>query len=876
MWSDRLSWSGETPLDLPGLNPVAALRFDEGYEGTWRDAVDPTHIWSVPGFGASNHGVTAGPWGSRLGLNLVSPATEQGVLSLPHFAGLWPSSGKLLTGMWVSQSYTMQFNPLMSSRGGSVAPLAYLSSHTNGSLRHQVYNAAGALVLDQYETPSWGEGYTGWMWVGQLVDLDAQTSQLAAVHWSGHLAWLSPVRSLSGAPNAACTAPIDIAGLPSSSMWAGGYFDDIVVAHPSADFVFSEFVERLRLGTWAQGANEAAASKLQVSDAAVIADASHTLTTGAEPVSWTGGREPSRTATAYRSTDGGTSWTSGTLPTSFTGLLRWEIPLNAGDAFTGLELLPPSPTLAAIATQVVPQRGSQTVALSATYTGEVSWTVAVVGLEASVTGSTLTLTAGWAAGEIPVTVTVRDSWGRTATRTFTAVVEPPTWEAPEPARYPRVPIIVGSGTTQVAIIDSLDAVATSEVNGEAFFEFSVPVKHRHAGALVNETPISVAGDLYRIRRVDTARRSRVPVLAVYCEALFYDLAYAGQIDGREFLQTTAGDVIALAVAGTGWTVAAVNVGTRRTYTVKDCSPLELLREVQKQHGGDLLFDNVNKTVSLVVKSGRDVGVAFFYGRGLTESKRVTDTTSLVTRLHARNEEGVTISSVNGGLDYVEDFSFTSEVREATYDFSSGTSPFTMLSMATATLAARCKPAYSYEFTVADLSHETGQNLDRFDVGDTVTVVDDELGIRESQRIVKVEHDIVQPWRSRITLSGKLRELGSDSDDTAGALTTGASNRTFDLVPFNLLKNGRFDNAFAHWASSGVSIVDGTGTGDYAVRFEGEGTRWIEQTVQPDNRGEYALSMHTRVTSSGDVPPLRALVTVEYEDGTSETIPVELV
>lgn len=874
MWSDRLSWSGEVPLNLQGLNPVAALRFDDGYEGTWRDAVDPSHIWNIPDFSKSNHGITPGPWGSRLGMNLVNPATEKGVLSLPHFAGLWPSSGRLLTGLWLSQSYTMTFNPIMSSRAGT--PLAYLSSHSNGSLRHQVYSATGSLVLDQYETPTWGEGYRGWMWVGQLVDLDARTSQLAAVHWSGHLAWTSPVRSLSGAPNAACTSPLQVAGLPASNYWTGGYFDEVLVAHPSAGFSLAGFAERLRLASWADGANEAAAGRFTVTDAAVTVDASHTLGTGAERVNYTGGREPSRPASAFWSTDNGSTWQSGTLPATLDGLVRWKVDLIAGDAFTGIDLLPPAPTLAPIPTVTVPQRGSASVTLTASTVGEVSWSVAVVGLEATVTGSTLTLTAGWAAGEIPVTVTVRDSWGRTATRTFTAVVEPPTWEAPEPARYPRVPIIVGSGTTQVAIIDSLDAVATSEVNGEAFFEFSVPVKHRHAGALVNETPISVAGDLYRIRRVDTARRSRVPVLAVYCEALFYDLAYARQIDGREFLQTTAGDVIALAVAGTGWTVAAVNVGTRRTYTVKDCSPLELLREVQKQHGGDLLFDNVNKTVSLVVKSGRDVGVAFFYGRGLTESKRVTDTTSLVTRIHARNEEGVTIASVNGGLDYVEDFSYTSEVREATYDFSSGTSPFTMLSMATATLAARCKPAYSYEFTVADLSHETGQNLDRFDIGDTVTVVDDELGIRESQRIVKVEHDIVQPWRSRITLSGKLRELGSDSDDTAGALTTGASNRTFDLVPFNLLKNGRFDNAFAHWASSGVSIVDGTGTGDYAVRFEGEGTRWIEQTVQPDNRGEYALSMHTRVTSSGDVPPLRALVTVEYEDGTSETIPVELV
>jgi phage minor structural protein len=704
--------------------------------------------------------------------------------------------------------------------------------------------------------------------------LDAGTSQLAAVQWSGHVAWLSPVRSLSGTPNKACTAPIDIAGLPSVGMWSGGYFDDLIIAHPSAGFDFGAFVERLRLGTWATGSNEAAAGRLRVSDAAVTAVASHTLSTGAQQVSYSGGREPSRAATVYRSSNNGTSWVEGPLPASFTGLVRFDISLNAGDAFTGVELLPPSPTLAVIPTQTVPQRGSETVDLNATYTGPVSWNVAVVGLNADVQDDTLTLSAEWAAGDIPVTATVRDQWGRTASRTFTAQVEAPDWEPPQPSRYPRVPIILGTGNDQVAIIDSLSAVATSEVNGEQYFEFTVPVKHRRAGVLAPELQVSVAGDLYKVRRIETARESRVPVYSVYCEALFYDLAYAGQIDGREFLQTTAGDVLALALEGTGWTIAAVNVTTRRTYTVEDCSPLELLRTVQAQHGGDLLFDNVGKTVSLVTRSGRDVGVAFFYGRGLTESQRVVDTTSLVTRIYARNEEGVTIASVNSGVPYVEDFTWTSEVREATYDFASGTSPFTMLSMSQATLANRCKPSYSYKFTVADLSHQSGQEIDRFDVGDTVTVVDDELGIRESQRIVSVEHDIVQPWKTKVTLSGKLRELGKDSSDQAGALTTGANNRAFDLVPFNLLKNGRFDNALAHWASSGVEIVDGAGTGDYAVRFEGEGTRWIEQTVNPDNRSEYALSMHTR-TTGGDVPPLRALVTVEYEDGTTETIPVEL-
>jgi hypothetical protein len=102
------------------------------------------------------------------------------------------------------------------------------------------------------------------------------------------------VRSLSGTPNKACTAPIDIAGLPSVGMWSGGYFDDLIIAHPSAGFDFGAFVERLRLGTWATGSNEAAAGRLRVSDAAVTAVASHTLSTGAQQVSYSGGREPPR------------------------------------------------------------------------------------------------------------------------------------------------------------------------------------------------------------------------------------------------------------------------------------------------------------------------------------------------------------------------------------------------------------------------------------------------------------------------------------------------------------------------------------------------------------------------------------------------------
>ena len=304
----------------------------------------------------------------------------------------------------------------------------------------------------------------------------------------------------------------------------------------------------------------------------------------------------------------------------------------------------------------------------------------------------------------------------------------------------------------------------------------------------------------------------------------------------------------------------------------------MLRTIQSNHGGDLVFNNQAKTVSLLVRSGADAGVSFLYGRGLTESQRVVNTTSLVTRIYARNADGVTIAAVNGGRAYVEDFTYTDEVREATYNFAAGTSPLpdaprwstrpSRTGRSRPTRTSSPSPTYSYR---------TGQEVDRFDVGDTVTVVDDELGIREAQRIVKVERDIVRPDRTTITLSGKLRELGSSSDDTDENLLTGSQASTFDLVPFNLLLNGRFDNGLNHWARQGVSVVEnGQGTGDYSALFTGTGERWIEQTVSPDNRDAYTLSFD--ITSSGPqgwVPDVRAITVVEYDDGSEETIELEL-
>ena len=79
-------------------------------------------------------------------------------------------------------------------------------------------------------------------------------------------------------------------------------------------------------------------------------------------------------------------------------------------------------------------------------------------------------------------------------------------------------------------------------------------------------------------------------------------------------------------------------------------------------------------MDLLTFSGTDSGALFAYRKNLTGIKRVVDTRSLVTRLYAIGKDGMTFSAINGGKEYLEDLTYSSEVRVATLDCSNFTNP----------------------------------------------------------------------------------------------------------------------------------------------------------------------------------------------------------
>ena len=889
-WNTRRDWSGE----WPAAGAVLLQRFDalsgSGATKTLPDVADPSKTWTLRNASASSAGLSAGRWGNNLSLNRTAPATEQTSLTVPYFAGLWPASGKMLFSAWAALSFAMSFTPIISSRNTTgVAPLAYLSTTSDGRPRAMIYNSAGTAILDQSETIAsigWTPAANEWVCYLWLVDLTAKTSQVALVKRDTGQTFVGPVRTFTGTPNAACTAAFEVATLsPTAAYWAGGYIDEVGYWQPTGAVDLSALVAEVKRSLPARGADSAGGVGLTVTDTGVAASAAATLLTGARPAVWDAAPQiattPAIAATpaALLSTDNGATWdTPPTLPAPFNGLVRWSVPLYAAESLSDLRLLeqPTQPNLDAGGVLTVGQAGTVSATITGTWSSTPTFSaVAPTGVAVSFVGATMTVVAGWSIGDFPITVTVVDEYGLSDSALWTLSVTPPAVpDAPAP-QYARAPLILYSALDERAAVvhDAPSAVLTTEVNGEQTITFTLPQRHAARQLVRAERIVEVAGELYRIRGVTSYRDGRVPMVEVYAEARFYDLGTAGQLDARDFAAVQPGTVMAIILAGTGWTIGRVNVTTTRTWSLQEGSPLAALRQVAKVHGGDLVFDNKARTVSLLTFAGRRDGLTFFYGRGVTGAKRVEDTTTLVTRLYARNAEGLTIADVNGGLPYVEDFTWTTEVRTAVYDFASGTNPFTMLAMATATLGRRSKPKVSYEVEVVDLSAWSAQALDRFACGDEVKVIDAELGIDTTDRIVRLEYDLLRPWASKITLSEKLRELGDSSGPDGGTLTTGADIDTRDLVPFNLLLNARFDNGLAHWAASGATVVAEGVTGLNAVKLAGGGVRWIEQTVAPDTREVYTLSFQMEATDwpAGLVPELTVVAEVVYDDGFTETI-----
>lgn len=784
-------------------------------------------------------GVTAGLVSSGLGgsikINLNDPANEKTYLKAANDGTFFQDLGDTIAvGGWMMPTIYSVGNtycPLFNTRYGPGQPIFYLSLF-QGRPRIMLYNEAGSLILDRTTSPSFAMQNGGTYFICCLIRPNEKTAQYFLGDRSDGKNWISPVYSFTDELNRSSVADI-IMGMHAGSYWYAGGFDDWFL-DTTSKFAIADVEDFFLSSLSANGGI-------------------HTSTVDATAV-------PDKVI--LRAVDGN-FFTNGelitrALPLSLSGNGRVSITKEYEAGVTDIskvEIATSEDRLSWSSWETLPLDGSLP-------TGSSSYI-----------RFRLTLTTG-DPKKTPKLVDIR-------------IYDIP--KAPyERIGYARPVLLDRDGAWEAVLENAYEIIVTGEVNGEDTLSFKLPFRDAKRHFLENEKKIQIVDDIYKIRTVsDIKDMQGGTVTEVYAEAEFYDLNVSIRKPEKSFDAETPEAAMAFALEGTEWSVGTVNVRTKRTWVSAEKNALSVLRAIADLHGGDLVFDCPNRLVHLFTVSGKDSGALFAYKKNMKSIKRVVDTRSLVTRLYATGQDGLTFADINGGKPYLEDFTFTNDIRISSLDLSSFTNPYQMKEYTAMRLAQYAKPKVSYVLNAMDLSVLTGFEHEAWSLGDYVRVEDKELGLSVTTRIVRREYNLQEPWNTVLELSTTLKNLGSsvsrletvaDSLQGAGAFSGGNIS---DMVPFNHLKNSRADDGMANWTNSGFEAVAETG-GSGTAAFKAEGTpgltKWMAQTVYPSNRNSYTLSLaiaSENLEKLSDVSQVGVEVVIEYEDGSTETRFIDL-
>ena len=344
-------------------------------------------------------------------------------------------------------------------------------------------------------------------------------------------------------------------------------------------------------------------------------------------------------------------------------------------------------------------------------------------------------------------------------------------------------------------------------------------------------------------------------------SLQYDLAAtyvnnqygAGVVPGHASVPVAVTVALGIALEGTGrWTVGATSVTTMASASFYRRSGWEAMQTVIERWGGELeasiLVDSHGvyaRRLNLLNHIGSsEASRRFDYGEDVTDIKRTVSDDIWPCRIIPLGKSQETeaggytrrpdISSVNGGVPWLEDSSVVSLVRvngPNGYEYPTSIiqndtyeAPADLKAWATEHITDFTRPKVSYSASVVQFVR-AGLNPHGVSLGDLIYVVDRSFGdseLRLSARVVKIEEDLLDATKTKLTignilpsLAGQLDSIYYDLDGLSSMVSEGYQYQAGNSYMNNLLK--RINDEV-------------NATGGYTYITEGEGIRTYDVAV----------------------------------------------
>lgn len=270
--------------------------------------------------------------------------------------------------------------------------------------------------------------------------------------------------------------------------------------------------------------------------------------------------------------------------------------------------------------------------------------------------------------------------------------------------------------------------------------FEYPKKGPHAAQLINEAYVRTKTDEFVIKEVTGASNSDwISVTATMNIEGIENCLFVG---GFEAVEQTADAVLALALAGSDWTVGICEITKHRTIRKEDdCDAWAILKQCVSTYRCEVEIDTLAHVINIYAARGVDRGVHFMEGVNLKSLEYGRDTFEFFTEIIPVGKNGMTLmSDPNDPVLVLTDYTYSKKKVRKVWRDERYTIPASLREDALAKLAEACRPLSSYTGSVKDLAAGSTEHPDFFGygIGDTITLVSKSTGIREKQRIVEID------------------------------------------------------------------------------------------------------------------------------------------
>jgi phage minor structural protein len=327
--------------------------------------------------------------------------------------------------------------------------------------------------------------------------------------------------------------------------------------------------------------------------------------------------------------------------------------------------------------------------------------------------------------------------------------------------------------------------------------------------------------------------SNDPIIPIPSDLAVIIVSGGSDLSGGRYTVGSAAHALYAVLNGSGWTIGTVDVIGIHDIEMEKVSRLQFIKEIQNIWGGYLVWDSVNKTVSL-----RDAntwqnytGFQIRYKKNLEHITR-TQSNKLVTKLYAFGHDDLDIASVNGGVKFITNHSYTSRDYIGIYKNQDIYYADELLEKATAELALICRPRYLYRTNMVDLRTLPEYSHEDFAVGDMADVVDPDVAPESPRvRIIRHKYNLFQPWKCEVEIGDpqerlieKLKASFNTSGFVDGKYNGNGQNSGYSIEDLTIenakIKNLSADKIIANTLMANVNMIIGSGNNVFKASYLG--------------------------------------------------------